>query len=822
MKHTWEDLRSHVTRGDVLGLVASCLLVILAFSPVIFGGKTLSSAGKDVAGVNGVLPFPGQPPVDYEDDYRPDQGASTWAFEPWAEVNDQSYSNGEIPLWNPYQALGAPQAANMQSAAFDPLLLPVNLHATPLTWDLAIIGAFILGAAAAFIFARVLGLEVLASLTASAAFSLTGYFFMYSNNHFARAYIYLPIVFLFVELTVRSRRLLWVFGLGISIAGSILVGMPEATACVLIAAAVFAVFRVVVVRRDGLAGEVLLRLGGAVAFGLLLTAPMLLLFQQYEALSFNTHKADAGNGTQDEATRLVLNWIVPFFSGERPAHTYAGVHGWVGGAVAALALVGIAGRRETKKRHAWLFFGIAAFLVLKTFGFGLVNFVGMLPVLERIKFPTFAVPVLAFAVAILAGIGVQVLAKRDLKLKRFLIFFGIACAAFLAIALTDGNWGRLTTPPGRHILGVWGRAGLGVLGVLGAVFLTLKRRPHWAAIVACGVVILELLSLAPRNIYAQRADPFRRPGWMSHVDAVLADQPRDRVFAYNGVLFPNTSSAYQLQDIRALDALYVDRYWRFVKTFLAPEVETRFIGGPYAAEETRSMPLAGNDMFDALAVRALISQDPLRRSILERENLRLEGTDDDTYVYENLDAYPRAWVVHRAHRVDDEDAAFGFMEERGHHEHDRLVLDDFDPRREAVVEVPDGEKAPDIAALDPADPACDGEADEVEVVRYEPREAELSVDAECAGLLVLPDTYFPGWSATVDGRDATIHPTDGAFRGVAVPTGTSRVVFTYDPARFQVGLALALVGLVGFGTVAIVLVLRRRGAVARASDSQSE
>ena len=73
-------------------------------------------------------------------------GASSWAFEPWAEVTHRIYANGEMPLGNPYQAAGAPHAANMQSAVFDLLLLAVNLHPTPLTWALSIIGAFLLGA----------------------------------------------------------------------------------------------------------------------------------------------------------------------------------------------------------------------------------------------------------------------------------------------------------------------------------------------------------------------------------------------------------------------------------------------------------------------------------------------------------------------------------------------------------------------------------------------------------------------------------------------------------------------------------------------------
>ena len=74
----------------------------------------------------------------------------------------------------------------------------------------------------------------------------------------------------------------------------------------------------------------------------------------------------------------------------------------------------------------------------------------------------------------------------------------------------------------------------------------------------------------------------------------------------------------------------------------------------------------------------------------------------------------------------------------------------------------------------------------------------LRVEAACPGLLVLPDTYFPGWRATVNGRKRTIYATDGAFRGVTVPKGTSRVEFRYEPRAFPIGIALAVAGLAAF------------------------
>lgn len=48
-------------------------------------------------------------------------------------------------------------------------------------------------------------------------------------------------------------------------------------------------------------------------------------------------------------------------------------------------------------------------------------------------------------------------------------------------------------------------------------------------------------------------------------------------------------------------------------------------------------------------------------------------------------------------------------------------------------------------------------------------------------ILVLNDTFYPGWKAKVDGKEQTIVRTNYAFRGVFLPIGTKEVEFFYDP-----------------------------------------
>jgi len=69
----------------------------------------------------------------------------------------------------------------------------------------------------------------------------------------------------------------------------------------------------------------------------------------------------------------------------------------------------------------------------------------------------------------------------------------------------------------------------------------------------------------------------------------------------------------------------------------------------------------------------------------------------------------------------------------------------------------------------------------------------LDVESLAAGILVVTDTFYPGWTARVDGRDEKIYKVNGAFRGMRVPAGRSTVVMEYRPALFRAGCAVSVV-----------------------------
>jgi hypothetical protein len=80
---------------------------------------------------------------------------------------------------------------------------------------------------------------------------------------------------------------------------------------------------------------------------------------------------------------------------------------------------------------------------------------------------------------------------------------------------------------------------------------------------------------------------------------------------------------------------------------------------------------------------------------------------------------------------------------------------------------------------------------DVQVVERDQTRVQVSVRTQRDGLLVLGDPWYPQWRVEVDGRPAELLRVDHAFRGVRVPAGDHRVVFTYQDRALQAGLALS-------------------------------
>jgi hypothetical protein len=103
--------------------------------------------------------------------------------------------------------------------------------------------------------------------------------------------------------------------------------------------------------------------------------------------------------------------------------------------------------------------------------------------------------------------------------------------------------------------------------------------------------------------------------------------------------------------------------------------------------------------------------------------------------------------------------------------------------------------------------APEGAVENATITTDEDERVVVLTKTASAALLVLADTYYPGWTATLDGQPVPIVRADYAFRGVGVPAGRHEVEFTYAPLSLRYGAAASAVAL----GVLLVLALPRPG-----------
>ncbi len=178
-----------------------------------------------------------------------------------------------------------------------------------------------------------------------------------------------------------------------------------------------------------------------------------------------------------------------------------------------------------------------------------------------------------------------------------------------------------------------------------------------------------------------------------------------------------------------------------------------------------------------------------RSVILSTEGDYRQVHSGDVKIYENLAVLPRAYLVHQAERVTDASQAIEAMQAPA-----------FDPEQTVTLLRRPTEENGLVIGGQPSP------QDQAVITRYESERVEILVTLASPGWLVLTDSYYPGWQATVNGQPAEIEPANLLFRAVELPAGEHRVVFEFRPPSVWVG-----VGVSGLSLLAVVIGLAAGG-----------
>jgi hypothetical protein len=145
-------------------------------------------------------------------------------------------------------------------------------------------------------------------------------------------------------------------------------------------------------------------------------------------------------------------------------------------------------------------------------------------------------------------------------------------------------------------------------------------------------------------------------------------------------------------------------------------------------------------------------------------------------LYRDRDRLPRVYGVGRMILADDSRKASLAA----------VAREAFDPRREAVVSMQKN--------LPPPAPLTGGEVDcTADITRFTPGEIVITAHSSGPALLVLAETFYPGWRAFVNDAETPVYRANHALRGVRIGAGNSTIRLVFEPSSVHSGLRVSLV-----------------------------
>ena len=653
--------------------------------------------------------------------------------------------HGRIPLWNPYEFCGMPFLATAQVAAlYPPMHVAFLVFPAHLALEVNFVAHLAIAGLALYAYLRWLGIRRPAAGLGGVLFAFNPAF-VASIHHPMRIMVvaWAPLVLLLWQRALRRRTVGAAALAGGGIAWQLVAGYPGLVLCMLVLLAFATAIEAWEVRGDGrgVAGVFCTALV-AIVLGFALAGPQILPLAELTAQSGRTEVVGAWNTSRGSgASTLIGAVLLPFFAMVAT------------GPALGLALGGVAATRGTDR---WLSLGglviVGGAIALHTGllqhlpGFAAMRFVGLV---WTVFPPLFASILVAFGFDRLAGSGVH-------NTRGMLTLVAIPLA-FWTVA-----WSRSVYDAGPAIVTL----GTGVVTWLSPIGGRVHRLlPPAIALAYVGLHVLP--PAGPITPY-----PTREPNPALGV-ALRASAGGGRLIA----------PALVREGVQMTSAVPVVSGYegslppRGVERLLqVAGLKEAFVGQPVDwTTLAERLPL-----LDVLGVTLILGDGP--KGELHAAGLlpgpAVPGVGPTLRPHAPLG---RAYVVHRIQSARSADEAI------------RIVTDvAFHPREEAVVVG----QLPEVSA--PTRPS------QARVVSDEPEEVTVEARLDAPGLLVLADGHHPGWSAWVDGHEAPILLTNGAFRGVTLPTGTHRVVFRYRPRSFFWGVALAVI------SVILAVVLRRR------------
>lgn len=786
-------------------------------------------------------------------------------FLPQKRIVWEAMQRGDIPLWTSLIGSGHPVLANFQSGIFYPphWIFAVTPFLAGFNWLISL--HILLGGAGMYLFCREIRFEPAPALLAAVAFMLGGYFISLTNlvNALQTAAWAPLMLFTLIRQVRRPGPGRFALMIGVYVL-AFLAGAPDTF---VLAAIVAGVYGIVAVSYPRATRDTTFRLAGTLVVAAA-TVAAIAMIQILPTLKMMGESTRASGLPLSQATSYALDpvrLVHLVFPNDFSDPTYRYGHKlqitaippWLYSVylgVVSLVLSLQAGRDRPRRREVVCWTGLAVVGVLLALGSHTPLFSTLydyVPGFSAFRYPEKFLLLTGFSVPMLAAHGLASMRREETDAVSLLaVILPVTAALAIKLSWVGGkeeiqSFIASAFPDlsiSRHLefaYQAWGANldQLLILFVAAVLLIALYRRGHlrWRLFAALVVVLATTdFWLAHRQLI-----PVVDPSFYRNRPAIADVLPMEEVrtsYRYRATTFERNS-----RDDRyfASDSLSVATEKWFAQQTIQPNlgalhdiltlgsggaIHLKLAGDRRRTVRQRTEPYRWR-MMKMSSVKYLYSPYPHDGRYYEKRTAldSLPG-----FLYEVSGAVPRSYLT-KGVFVPDEGSAM------------EVVLDTARSPGRPVVMIGDTlGRPPDVfrtwsddwkafGARSPAGPRSgtvgkssrdDVRMGDARIVEDRGSKVRVRVDATRPGFLVLTDTYYPGWSARVDGEARPVLRANYFFRAVPIVPGDDVVTFRYRSRPLKAGAWISGGGLLLL--VAVLLGWHRRSARIRRAGAETD
>ena len=467
----------------------------------------------------------------------------------------------------------------------------------------------------------------------------------------------------------------------------------------------------------------------------------------------------------------------------------------------------------------WALLGATIFSILLSWGknfMGLTDFfIDYIPMYNKFRAVSSILVIAEFTIPLLAIFTLkEILTKPELlkeKLKYIYISFGLTGGLALLFAIAP----RLFFPtyiPGNEMAALqnalpadqlspiianleemrvhlftsdaWRSFFIVTIGTLLLLAYNAKKlKATWTVAAIALLCLGDMWSVNKRYLYDEQFIPkseqtatFRKT---QTDELILQDPSLDyRVLNFAGNTFEENNTSYWHKSVGGYHAAKLRRYQEMIDHHIAKEMQAAY----------QEVATAGGQMDSVNAAKF-----PVLNMLNTKYFIFPAGQQGQTVPIENPYTFGNAWFIDKIQYVNNANEKID-------------AIGQVDLQQTAIVDSKFKE------ALKGVNEGYKDSLSTIRLTSYEPNQLVYETSSPQDGIVVFSEIYYPGWTATIDGKPADIARADYILRAMNVPAGKHTIEMRFDPQSLHIteGIAYGAMALLLVGVIILIWIYRKK------------